>query len=256
MAIAIVGDIHGRLTEMYQRLDTIEKQRNLKIDCVFQVGDFKALRDERDLRYYRGPKIYHSLGDFPHFFKIGRVPKKTFFIGGNHDNDHWHSEHPEGQQVLENLFYLGRSGVSQIEDFKFAWVSGNYSPVDIDKTSPRRYHHFTRKDLEKLHGAENIDFLLLHDCPSFSDISSRVGLEILSKPEFQQGLKRNFGNTPLYEIIEQLKPQFSFSGHIHHNFDINIYLDDGNTRLVILDELGNPGSIYILNSNQSLYSVE
>ena len=132
MKLAIMGDVHGKIKQMYDSVSYVEQAFGKNIDAVLQVGDFQAVRDEKDLARMAIPGKYKVTGDYPDYHNEGVVPKRTFFIGGNHDNDHWHREHPEGHELVEGLSYLGRSGVMDLSGTNVAWISGNYSEQSFE----------------------------------------------------------------------------------------------------------------------------
>jgi len=252
MKIAIVGDVHGKIGQMYRSILDIEESNRTEIDLILQLGDFQATRDERDLRYLSGPHKYRKLGDFPEFHEKGKVPKKTFFIGGNHENNYWHKQHPGGNQLVENLFYLGRSGIKAIGDLKMAWISGNYSPKDYSADNPKKYHHFTEKDVQKvLKQQEGVDVLLLHDWPSIRELAKDVDPDTVSNHEtLSQAMNRDLGSTELYELVRRLRPKYVFAGHVHMPLDLEAKIEETDIRFIALNKLEfQDSSIYLLDTD-------
>jgi len=241
MKIAIVGDIHGDLKQMYDAVSYTGA------DFILQLGDFHAIRDEADLNRFPIPQKHRKLGDFPDFYNKGEVPIPTFFISGNHDNAYWHSEHPEGKELITNLNYLGRSGVGEFGGLKVGWVSGNYSPKGFEGSKkPPKYNHFTKEDVKKLIALkEGVDVLLFHDWPSIQDLEKKVVEGSVSNPEvFQQTVRRNLGSHELYDVVEEIKPSYVFAGHVHMPLDLKADFDGSQTRFVALGK----HSIHILDT--------
>ncbi|MEK6914512.1 MAG: hypothetical protein AABW83_02570 [Nanoarchaeota archaeon] len=183
MEIAFIGDVHGKIDLMYSLISDIRRTHDHNVDSVFQIGDFHAIRDKDDLKHFPVKEKYRTLGDFPKYFEGGRVPIKTYFIGGNHENNFWHSQHPEGHELIGGLNYLGRSGIKNIQDINLAWVSGNYSKKDFSESNSkkRKYNHFTKEDLDIiLHqsNGEKIDVLMLHDWPAIRELEKHISGDV------------------------------------------------------------------------------
>jgi len=135
MKIAVVGDIHGLQRQMYEAVS------DLDVDMILQVGDFQAVRDQKDLTRLQVPGRYKQLGEYPYYHAQGQVPINTWFIGGNHDNDYWHSAFPQGHELITGLHYLGRAGVKKFDDLVVGWISGNYSPKSYIGTRKKYEYH-------------------------------------------------------------------------------------------------------------------
>ena len=254
MKIAIVGDVHGRINEMYKHVSNIENALNLNLGTIIQIGDFHAIRDENDLRFFPAPEKYRKLGDFPSYFQRGKVPIKTYFIGGNHDNNHWHSEHPKGHELIRDLHYLGRSGIKSFNGINIGWISGNYSEVGFNgkKRKKVKYNHFTREDVDKLvSSGEKVDILLFHDWPSIRNLNNSIIEGSISHPDnLEFALKRNFGSQELYDVVKELKPKYVFAGHIHMPLDLEAIVDGSKIRFIALDKLrDSKNTIYTLDTN-------
>lgn len=252
MKIAIVGDVHGKIKQMYESILDIETKRDINIDTIIQIGDFQAIRNKKDLQYLAVPGKHKDIGDFPDFHKKGEVPKKTFFIGGNHENDHWLSKYHDGKEIIKNLSYLGRSGVREINGLKIGWVSGNYSSKGYTKERKKiRYHHFTMEDTQKiLDEGRNIDVLLFHDWPCIRMLNQGVIEESISHQDMlEQAIIRSLGNVELYDVLRKIKPSYIFSGHMHMPLSLEKKLDDSNVRFIGLNKFDRPYSICILDTD-------
>jgi len=254
MKIAIFGDLHGNIKQMYRAASSIERSIDENIPLVIQLGDFQAIRDERDLRYFPVPAKHRTIGDFPFFYNQGDVPKQTFFIGGNHDNNYWHSDHPNGYELIEGLNYLGRSGVKTIGNLTFGWISGNYSPKGFTKEKKKpRYNHFTQEDIDKILQSEgNIDILFFHDWPSIIELSKGIVSESVSDPEtLEQVQYRDLGNIPLYEVVERVKPKYVFAGHMHIPLDFKTLVGGSEVRFIGVNKFERANSVYLLDTATS-----
>ena len=254
MKIVIVSDVHGEIQKMYKNIHDYENE-NGEFDAIVQLGDFKAIRNSEDLRFLNTPEKYRTLGEFPGIYKRGDVSKPTYFIGGNHDNDFWHSDNPLGYELVENLFYLGRSGVKQIGETKFAFVSGNYAYNDfysVNKRKSKKYHHYTKEDLENISGKE-FDVLLLHDWPSVTQMAKYM-TRTSSEETLETTVKRKFGSEEMFELIKKKQPKFVFAGHIHMYLEIDMDFRNSITRFIGLSKFNNPNSVCLFDSDKE--SVE
>jgi lariat debranching enzyme len=256
MKLAIMGDVHGKIKQMYDSVSYVEQAFGKNIDAVLQVGDFQAVRDEKDLARMAIPGKYKVTGDYPDYHNEGVVPKRTFFIGGNHDNDHWHREHPEGHELVEGLSYLGRSGVMDLSGTNVAWISGNYSEQSFEGIrkgkKKNKYHHFTLDDVGKvLKSGEAIDILLLHEWPSIRELSDYIDAGSVKDAEnLDHALKRDVGVRELSDVVKQLKPRYVFAGHQHTDLDLDLDFAGSKTKFVALGKVQSPEtSFYVLDTD-------
>lgn len=241
MKIAFIGDVHGKIDLMYESLSEIKRSFNYDVEAIIQIGDFHAIRGKSDLKFFPVPEKHRSLGDFHYYYQKGEVPIKTYFIGGNHDNNHWHSEHPEGHELVKNLRYLGRSGVKSFDGVNIGWISGNYSEIGFNEAKRKRvkYNHFTKKDVNKLINlGERVDILLFHEWPSIRSLESGIVYESVSHfDNLKFALGRNIGSQEIYNVVKKLKPKYVFAGHAHIPLDLELIIDGSKTRFIALDKL-------------------
>lgn len=64
MIIAVEGCAHGELDQIYQSVDTLAKQRNVKVDLLICCGDFQAVRNECDLQCMAVPNKFKHICTF------------------------------------------------------------------------------------------------------------------------------------------------------------------------------------------------
>mgnify|MGYP001559971968 CR=1 FL=1 len=76
MRIAFIGDLHGAVELMYR---SVEKLKSIEdhIDVLFQIGDFQAIRDKKDLSHFPVPERHKSLGDYHLFHEIFNEEEKS-----------------------------------------------------------------------------------------------------------------------------------------------------------------------------------
>lgn len=257
MVIIIAGDIHGSLDKMYGRISRVEREKGVKVDLVVQLGDFQAVRNEKDLKNIPVPLKHRKVGDFHRYFDARQVPFKTYFIGGNHENNSWMSEFEGKSEIIKNLFYLGRSGFCEENGIKIGWVSGNYSPKDYDRGGKVKYNHFTMSDLKALDSATETDLLFFHDWPSVESLSPFIdrdsvlpGLSVLDRQ-----IKRKLGCEPLYQLVRRMKPRYVFAGHIHSFLMFSAKIEERATRFVFLNRIEWENSLVLLDTGKWKMSV-
>lgn len=251
MKIAILGDVHGGIKDMYKDVSNIETAFNTNIGCILQVGDFQAIRNKSDLLHFHAPLKYKKEGDFPLFYERGSMPKSTLFIGGNHENDLWLSKYPDGGELIENLIYLGRAGTLKIDNCIIGWVSGTYSERDYNNpgNEKAKFYHFTPEDVNKLiNSNERIDVLVFHDWPSIRSLKQHIDYRKESDKTLDIAIRRGLGNEVFYDIIKQVKPRHVFAGHMHMHLDLEAMIDGSKTRFVALDKIGMENKLYVLDT--------
>ncbi len=249
--IAFAGDTHGNLSAMYREVDSAETAIGSPIDAIIEVGDFHAIRHQQDLDRFPAKACHKELGDFPQYYLDGGVPRPTFFIGGNHENYHWLGHHPEGLQVVNNLTYLGRSGVRTIQDLRVGWVSGNYSPVGyLGSKKKQDPAHFTVQDTDRLLSHPRpIDILVFHDWPSIRSLEDHIETDTVSDASvLSTSLKRNLGSDPLFEVMKTLKPRYVVCGHVHQYLSFDAHIDGSRITFVALDKVGKKDSVCVLDT--------
>lgn len=64
MKIAVEGCAHGELEKIYQILQLLEEQQNIKIDLLLCCGDFQTTRNENDLHCMAIPQKYYNMCSF------------------------------------------------------------------------------------------------------------------------------------------------------------------------------------------------
>lgn len=64
MKIAVEGCAHGELEIIYDALQYLEAEENLKIDLLICCGDFQSTRNLQDLRCMAVPPKYYDICSF------------------------------------------------------------------------------------------------------------------------------------------------------------------------------------------------
>lgn len=64
MKIAVEGCAHGELERIYETIEGIEKEQNIKIDLLLCCGDFQSTRNVTDLQTMAVPRKYMDMCTF------------------------------------------------------------------------------------------------------------------------------------------------------------------------------------------------
>lgn len=219
ITFAAVGDVHGQMHAMVRLLQGVERRLGRALDFVLQVGDFEPHRHEADLATMAAPQKYRTLGDFASFH-AGRAvfPWPVYFIGGNHEPYGFLDTLPEGGEVADRCFYLGRVGVQTLSGIRVVGLSGIHRPQTYHAGRPpleamgsaslKDFIGFTEAEVERAMGLGPADILLVHEwpeglieAPSLAD-SAAVGY-------------RPVGNAPARLLVELLSPKLVLAGHMH-----------------------------------------
>ena len=134
MKIAVVGCLHGKLDEIYVRINEFEQHEQGKIDLVLVCGDFQAVRGLNDLKCMAVPDKYKELGDF-HQYYLGKkhASHLTLVVGGNHEASNYFQQLPYGGWLAPNIYYLGYSNVLKFNGLRIGGISGIFNRHSINR---------------------------------------------------------------------------------------------------------------------------
>ena len=244
LTIAILGDLHGHLKLGYDALFAWKNYTKRDIDCILQVGDIGAFPNpakldtstarfsDHDIEELGFHKFLKDTGDSRNYFGNGGDFEDTdmYFIKGNHEDfDYLDSFNiispvdfhkrimyaPNGQVIKLNL--KGKS-------INIGCLGG------LDTGNSKLRYDLKDKDISKL-TTEPIDILLTHH-PAYS-------------------VEQPHGSMKIKALIDQIKPKFSVSGHMHNvkkvNYDntISVNMNEVNYSKGIIK----PNSVGILSIN-------
>ncbi|KAM8711029.1 hypothetical protein ACLKA7_017628 [Drosophila subpalustris] len=231
MKIAIEGCAHGELERIYDTIEGIEKERNIKIDLLLCCGDFQSTRNVSDLQTMAVPRKYMDMCTFYKYYSGERVaPILTIFIGGNHEASNYLQELPYGGWVAPNIYYLGYAGVVNVNGIRIAGISGIYKGHDFlrghhefppytEKTCRSVYHvrQLEVFRLKQLSG--KIDIFMSHDWPrGIQEYGNKAQL-LRFKPHFAEDIgSGQLGSRPLEELLKVVQPTYWFAAHLHCKF--------------------------------------
>ncbi|XP_037028889.1 lariat debranching enzyme-like [Bradysia coprophila] len=253
MKVAIAGCIHGEVERMYKVLESIETEKDCRVDLLLCCGDFQAVRDEMDLESMTRTKDYHDLGTFHKYYNgESTAPVLTIFIGGNHEASNYLQELPFGGWVAPNIYYLGYAGCVNINGLRVGGISGIYK-----KYNYRRYHHefppYTEDSKRSVYHvrelevfrlkqlSSKIDIFMSHDWPrnidKFGDEMTPTDL-ISMNPNFESDIKNDcLGSPANKEILDHLQPSYWVAAHLHCRFSAEIqHGSSTKTKFLALDK--------------------
>ena len=202
MKVCAISDMHG--------IYTFEIP---KCDILFICGDIVPLKMQNN--------INQSLRWFRNWF----LPwcrtleaDQIYMVGGNHDLFLEHSER-KVKSLLQgtNITILYNEGAEYIDDAGKVWkiwgspnchMFGNWSFMYSDE--------FNKEQFEKM--PKDLDFLITHDAP--------YGRNDVILQDVYWASKEHIGNIPLVKVINEKKPKYHFTGHLHST-DHNLVDYDG-----------------------------
>lgn len=185
------------------------------------------------------PRKYRQLGDF-HLYYSGkkRAPVLTLVIGGNHEASNYFSELHYGGWLAPNIYYLGAANVLRYGPLRIAGLSGTFHRGDYhkphhehlpyDRDEVRSVYHVRHCDVSKLLSVRSaIDIGLSHDWPRRVEYHGDCEKLFAERPHFLQSAKADkLGSEPAEQVLNQLRPRFWFSGHMHVKFRATVEHDD------------------------------
>ncbi|CAL9149285.1 unnamed protein product [Musa hybrid cultivar] len=274
MKIAVEGCLHGEMDKVYDTIRHMEKVENIKIDLLICCGDFQAVRNENDLESLSCPPKYRSMNSFWKYYSGQEVaPVPTIFIGGNHEASNYLWELYYGGWAAPNVYFLGFSGVIKFGNIRIGGVSGIYKQghyhlghferPPYNESDLRSVYHIREYDVMKLKDIkEPIDIFISHDWPVGIYEYGNSKRLVQRKPHFEEEIrKRTLGSLPAAELLNQLKPHYWFSGHLHCNFAAVVqHREDGSiTKFLALDKCL-PGRKFLqivdVNSDPGPYEIQ
>ncbi|XP_067004697.2 lariat debranching enzyme [Anabrus simplex] len=253
MKVAIEGCAHGELEKIYETLVFIEERERVKIDLLICCGDFQATRNIEDLKCMAVPRKYQSMCSFYKYYSGEKVaPVLTLFIGGNHEASNYLQELPYGGWVAPKIYYVGYAGIVNVAGIRIAGLSGIYKGHDYMKghfekppyteETKRSVYHIRNLETFRLKQVQQpIDIFLSHDWPRGVHRFGDVQELIKNKPFLENDINSDsLGSKPCEELLQDLKPSYWFSAHLHVKFSALIQHSDDlknkQTKFLALDK--------------------
>lgn len=259
MDILSVGDIHGKTKHLY---GLVERQDP---DLCLQVGDLEPIRNEGDMNQIATPSKYRSMGQFKDLYDDERpFPAPTYFVAGNHEPWGYLDRHDPtltsaNGELLPNLFYVGRYGVVEHDGVTIAGLSGNYGQTTYETHSDERQAWCERNDyqarkasshfrydevvslLDQCEGRD-VDVLLTHEWPD--GLITRDEAETMADdaPDHITAERiLDYGVEPVRTLLDSIKPEYHFCGHVHHRLHRTI----GDTDVICLGHIKDGGDAWV-----------
>lgn len=240
MFVAVIGCLHGELDVIYERIEQMEKQRNITVSLVLVCGDFQTIRNNNDLQCMAVPPKYRRLGTFHQYYFGDKVaPKLTLLIGGNHEASNYLQTLPYGGWVAPNMYYLGYCSVVKFGGLRIGGISGifgknrdahlsHFERLPYDQSTLRSVYHTRLTEVYKLlqlckqtedASDQLLDVFMSHDWPVNIHTCGNVDELLRKKWHFRDEVNRNcLGNPLLQPLVHHLKPRHWFAAHLHVNF--------------------------------------
>jgi Icc-related predicted phosphoesterase len=216
MIIFFAGDVHGRLTQFYDKVFSLENKLGLQADWILQTGNFGVWPDP--LKIDRATRQHIDNVDFHRYYYNGlAVPKPTLFIAGRHEDHRWlNFKRDRGEmEILPNLNWL-LNGFKTSIGLNVVGLGKSYSPKTYyDKKSRKALGHYTRSDVERACSQGPTDILLTHEAPK--------GLQLGGHISEAEGIEK---------ICFATRPTLLVHGH--YNYSADFYLHKTNTKIVSL----------------------
>ena len=226
--ILIAGDAEGNFSFLFEKIKKLLK-KGQKFDFLICLGSSLSL--SMDLA------------------KIGEIPIKTYFIDSSEVSQGLGNYYPEGLEIIQNLFFLGRAGIKTIEGISIGYLNGvqnlkiSHLEEDNIKFSGVFYN---QKDLKKI----------LTDFEEFEKNDLTKGIDIFISNEWPQGFEKyadfsnkEINNTSKFvtEIVNKLNPRYHFVALEDYFYQRPPYINQKNytTRLISLAKLTNTSQKYL-----------
>ncbi|KAG9159281.1 hypothetical protein Leryth_024705 [Lithospermum erythrorhizon] len=251
MIIAVEGCMHGDLDGVYATLSHLQEVEKIKVDILICCGDFQAVRNEKDLLSLNVPPKYRSMNSFWKYYSGEKVaPIPTIFIGGNHEASNYLWELYYGGWAAPHIYFLGFAGVVKFGNVRIGGISGIYKPqhyhlghferLPYNERDIRSIYHVREYDAHKLMQVkEPIDIFLSHDWPLGITEHGNVEELLRQKPFFRNEIQEGtLGSRAAADLLEQLKPSYWFSAHLHCKFAALVQHGEGGptTKFLALDK--------------------
>ncbi|KAJ6258772.1 LOW QUALITY PROTEIN: hypothetical protein Dda_6825 [Drechslerella dactyloides] len=222
---------HGMLDQIYATIEQACHVNSYTVDLLIICGDFQATRNSRDLLSMAVPQKYRHMCDFYKYYNGSKTaPIPTVFVGGNHEASSHLYELSLGGWVAPNIYYLGNTGVVNVNGIRIAGVSGIYNensyrrprsdkPPYDDRTMRGAYHYRAHELFKMNMLSGDVDIFVSHDWP--------VGITRYGNERRLLQIKRHFqaevaagklGSPPLMGMLRKLRPRYWFAAHMHVKF--------------------------------------
>lgn len=218
MNICAISDMHGNYNFEVREADIL---------CI--CGDIIPLEIQRDQT-----ASFEWLQNFFIPWCLKQPVKHTFFIAGNHD---WFLQWMDSSVIKKQCEELGEGRVTYLIDEAVTYHCERDDKDYKIYGSPWCHQFFnwafmtSDEKMEEIFQniPEDIDILLTHDAPY-----GRTDLLLQNLSYTKRG---HIGNKPLLKRVEEVKPKYHFTGHLHSCNHVPTDYDGTTTACVsMLDE--------------------
>ncbi|KAI9692306.1 MAG: hypothetical protein M1822_006537 [Bathelium mastoideum] len=191
------------------------------------------------------PRKYRNIGDFHRYYSGEKqAPVLTLVIGGNHEASNYFSELYYGGWLAPNIYYLGAANVLRYGPFRIAGLSGIFKAVDYYKPHHERLP-YDRDELRSVFHVRECDVSRLLQFGDYEKLFA-------DRPSFFESAKiDNLDSAPAEQVMNLLRPDFWFSGHMHIKYTAEVDYEDNENEykfkhLAVTDELASqlPASMF------------
>lgn len=197
--LAVFGDVHGALEEMYRTVKNIEEAFSIEISAVLQVGDMGAFPDlsrldKATMKFFR--EDFSEAGAVDYIRGDKTSSHLTIFVRGNHEDfDFLKTKKNNFIDPYRKIFHL-YGGPIFLGNVSIAGLGG-IEPKDIGrKHAGNIWMYIDNRELSKLK-TKKVDILLTHDGPQGYTIPRNLSA----------------GSETILQLIKDLQPRFHFFGH-------------------------------------------
>lgn len=208
--LAVFGDIHGNLDDMYEYVRRWERKHGTQINAILQTGDMGvfppgSVLDKATKRF--AEKDPTELGCADYIVGRKKASHLTLFVRGNHEDFDFLSSagytHIDPYGMIQ---HLSSGRVFTLQDEKetvhvsglggIVWGSRRWDDTDLG------HKFFTDEEIDLLLRLEpgSVAILLFHEAPK--------GYGFVNAPYT--------GADEVTLVIEYLQPRFAFYGHYEH----------------------------------------
>jgi hypothetical protein len=184
MILALAGDLHGKILDLYQKIGDIQQSLGARVDWVLQTGNFGVWPDPN--RVDRLTQRSKDSGDFAKLYLTDHwLPNPTLFVPGAHEDHRWMHQRFTREQMLllPNLSLLGGGYKTTIgfndDILSVVGLGKTYSPVVYNTENGVPHEklvcHYTRTEVQRACAQGPTDVLLTHQAPAgarFGSITS------------------------------------------------------------------------------------
>ncbi len=226
--ILVAGDVEGNFDFLLSKIDSLITQKQQHFDFCLCIGKTLSLQFN--------PK--NLLNDNK------QIPIPIYFIDCSEFSPVLHSLHPDGVEIIPNLTFLGKSGITQINNISIAFLSGkSASPLPEPQVSITKYNFgdYNHNDINNIlikkdsDFPQGIDILLTNEWPEGFDVnlSEKVSSKISNH------------SVDVSSLVAKLSPRYHFVGLENFFYKRPPYQNDDKpyiTRLIGLGKVPKEGA--------------